>query len=236
MEFSTLVPGQLTIGASDFDARPMTYLETGQRLGYEPDVARMVCAKLGLEPVWLNLPMAEFYSSLHAQKCDVVWFNQAVTPERQSHSRFTRPYGYFNEAIIVRADSDIHSAADLKGLKLGGLADSTNIELGEQFAGVELVPFPGSDQVLPEMLAALRSRDIDALVDDELVLVTAVEADPSLQMGFTVETRHPFAIALRPDSESLLAVLNQTLDQLEADGTLEKLWHQWIPWRPFPFA
>ena len=46
MDFSTLQPGQLTIGASDFDARPMTYVESGQRLGYEPDVARAVCAQL----------------------------------------------------------------------------------------------------------------------------------------------------------------------------------------------
>jgi polar amino acid transport system substrate-binding protein len=233
MDFSTLKAGQLTIGASDFDARPMTRVEDGQRLGYEPDLARAVCAKLGLEPVWLNLPMAEFYSTLQAGKCDVVWFNQAITEERLSHSRFTRPYGYFNEAIIVRADSAIHSADDLRGMKLGGLADSTNIDLGKQFEGVELVPFPGSDQVLPEMLAALRAGHIDALVDDELVLITAAEADPKLRIAFTVETRHPFAIALRPTSDPLLEALNQTLDQLEADGTLEKLWQQWIPWCPF---
>jgi polar amino acid transport system substrate-binding protein len=233
MDFSTLKAGQLTIGASDFDARPMTRVEDGQRLGYEPDLARAVCAKLGLEPVWLNLPMAEFYSTLQAGKCDVVWFNQAITEERLSHSRFTRPYGYFNEAIIVRADSAIHSADDLRGMKLGGLADSTNIDLGKQFEGVELLPFPGSDQVLPEMLAALRAGAIDALVDDELVLITAAEADPKLRIAFTVETRHPFAIALRPTSDPLLEALNQTLDQLEADGTIEKLWQQWIPWRPF---
>ncbi|MEB3357642.1 MAG: ABC transporter substrate-binding protein [Synechococcales bacterium] len=236
MNLSTLEPGRLTIGASDFDARPMTYVENGQRLGYEPDVARAVCARLELEPVWLNLPMEKFYLSLHAHQCDVVWFNQAITDARLQHSRFTRPYGIFDEAILVRADSEIHSATDLSGLKLGGLADSTNIELGEQFAGAELVPFPGSDQVLPEMLAALRAGEIDALVDDELVLITAAEADPRLRIAFTVETRHRFAIALPPTSENLLTALNQALDQLEADGTLEKLWKHWIPWRPFPFA
>ena len=235
MDFSTLQLGQLTIGASDFDARPMTYVEHDQRLGYEPDIARAVCAKLGLEPVWLNLPMMDFYRTLHAKQCDIVWFNQAITEERVSHSMFTRPYGIFDEAIIVRANSDIHSAADLKELKLGGLADSTNIELGEQFEDVELVPFPGSDRVLPEMLAALRAGEIDALVDDELVLITAAEADPSLRVAFTVETRHQFAIALRPEDDALLSALNQTLDELETNGTLEKLWNQWIPWRPFPF-
>ncbi|WP_239112188.1 ABC transporter substrate-binding protein [Halomicronema sp. CCY15110] len=236
MELATLTPGQLTIGASDFDARPMTYVEDGQRWGYEPDVARAVCAKLGLEPVWLNLPMAEFYSTLQAKTCDLVWFNQAVTPERQKHSVFTRPYGLFNEAIIVRADDGIESAADLAGRKMAGLADSTNVELGQQFEGVELIPFPGTDKVLQEMLAALRTGEVDAVVDDELVLVTAAEADPSLRLAITVETSHPFAIALRPDSPDLLTALNQTLDQLEADGTLQQLWEKWIPWRPFPFV
>lgn len=236
MDYSTLTPGTLTIGASDFDARPMTYVEDGQRLGYEPDVARLVCAKLGLEPVWLNLPMAEFYTTLQAKTCDIVWFNQAVTPERQTHSRFTRPYGLFNEAIIVRKAEGIQTAADLQGRKLAGLADSTNIELGEQFAGAELIPFPGTDKVLQEMLAALRAGEVDAVVDDELVLITAAEADTNLAIAFTVETCHPFAIALRPESENLLNALNQTLDQLEADGTLKQLWEQWIPWRPFPFT
>ena len=236
MDFSTLQPGQLTIGASDFDARPMTYVESGQRLGYEPDVARAVCAQLELTPVWLNLPMEQFYAKLQAQQCDIVWFNQAITDERLTHSRFTRPYGIFNEAVIVRADSSIHTAADLSGLKLGGLADSTNIELGEQWGDVELVPFPGSDRVLPEMLAALRAGEIDALVDDELVLITAAAAEPSLRLAFTVARRHRFAIALHPDSTGLLTALNQTLDQLAADGTLAKFWHQWIPWQPFPFT
>lgn len=236
MDYATLTAGQLTIGASDFDARPMTYVEAGQRLGYEPDVARAVCDRLGLEPVWLNLPMATFYRTLQSHACDIVWFNQAITPERQGHSRFTRPYGLFNEAVIVRADSPIQAAADLKGQKLAGLADSTNIALGEQFEGVELIPFPGTDKVLQEMLAALRAGEVEAVVDDELVLITAAEADPSLRIAFTVETQHPFAIALRTEDESLLQVLNQTLDQLETEGVLKRLWEEWIPWRPFPFT
>ena len=236
MEWATLTPGQLTIGASDFDARPMTYVEGQQRLGYEPDVARAVCAKLGLQPVWLNLPIAEFYATLQAKSCDIVWFNQAITPARQQHSVFTRPYGLYNEAIIVRANDAIETAADLAGRKMAGLADSTNVELGQQFEGVELIPFPGTDKVLQEMLAALRAGEVDAVVDDELVLITAAEADPTLRIAVTVETRHPFAIALHPDSSALLTVLNQTLDQLEADGTLQQLWERWIPWRPFPFV
>jgi ABC-type amino acid transport substrate-binding protein len=57
----TVIPGYLTIAASNFDARPMSYLsQEGERLGYEPDLARAVCDLLKLKPIWHNLPMADF--------------------------------------------------------------------------------------------------------------------------------------------------------------------------------
>ena len=235
MQFKTKKPGYLAIAASDFDARPMSYVKAGERLGYEPDVARAVCDRLGLQPVWTNLPMADFYPSMQSGLYDVVWFNQAVTPERQSWVNFTRPYGIFDEAVIVRSGQLVHAPADLAGLRIGGLADSTNLQLAATFSDVEIVPFPGSDQVLPEMLAALRSGQIDALIDDELVLIVAVEDDPNLQMGFSVPTQVPFAVGVEKENLELLNALNQTLDDLITDGTLNHLWNQWIPWKPFPF-
>ena len=231
--FQPLQPGQLTIGASDFDARPMSYLD-GERRGYEPDVARAVCSSLNLEPVWLNLPMAEFYAALEAQRCDVVWFNQAVTPERSARVQFTRPYGVFNEAVLVRGDRSIDSPDDLAGMRVGGLANSTNLKLAKAWRDAIVVPFPGSDRVLPEMLAALKAGEIDALVDDELVLVAAADADPSLRIAFTVPTQMAFAIAVLPKNEELLQALNQSLEALIADGTLAQLWDRWIGQPSFP--
>lgn len=232
----TITPGYLHIVASDFDARPMSYLEGKIRLGYEPELARAVCERLGLEPIWHNLPMADFYPSLQTGCYDVVWFNQAITEERRAWADFTRPYGLFDEAIIVGVDSPVQSQSDLSGLRLGGLADSTNITLATSFAGVETVPFPGSDNVLPEMLEALRAGEIDALIDDELVLIAAAEADPDLRLAFSISTQVPFGVALPKEHPELLQALNETLDVLIAEGTLAQLWAKWIPWKLFPFG
>lgn len=231
----TLKPGYLHIIASDFDARPMSFLGVNGRMGYEPEVARFLCQKLDLEPVWHNLPMAEFYTGIQTGDYDVVWFNQAVTPERQQWVDFTCPYGLFDEAVLVRSPSKIQSPQDLSGLCVGGLADSTNIALAATWQGVTTVPYPGSDQVLPEMLVALRAGEIDALIDDELVLVVAAEEDPGLQLAFTVPTQVPFAIGVAKQRPELLAALNETLEAAVADGSLVELWHKWIPWKPFPF-
>lgn len=232
----TVEPGVLHIAASDFDARPMSFLTAdGQRTGYEPELARIVCKSLGLTPVWHNLPMAEFYTCFATGQYDAVWFNQAVTPERQQIVDFTQPYGLFDEAVLVKTGSGITSPADLVGKRVGGLADSTNIALVEGFPGATAVPYPGSDKVLPEMLAALRAGEIDALIDDELVLVVAAEEDDSLEIGFMLPTRVPFAIATPKANPTLQATLNAALESTLADGTMAQLWAEWIPWKPFPF-
>jgi polar amino acid transport system substrate-binding protein len=235
MSFNTVRAGQVSIVASDFYAKPMSYLEGEARLGYEPELARLVCQQLGLTPVWHNLPMADFYTSLTTGNYDLVWFNQAITPERQAKALFSRPYGFFDEAVLVRQGSPIQSAENLAGLKVGGLADSTNLELGRSFGKVEIVAYPGSDRVLPEMLDALRSGEIDALIDDELVLLVAAEEDASLQIAFSVPTRVPFAIAAQPHATELVSAINQALEAFIADGSMASLWQTWIPWKPFPF-
>lgn len=231
----TIQAGYLHIVASDFDARPMSYLSSEGRIGYEPELARLICQQLKLEPVWHNLPMEDFYSSIQTGNYDVVWFNQAITPERQQWVDFTRSYGLFDEAVLVRSTSSVKFPADLAGLRVGGLADSTNIALAATWAEVETIPYPGSDKVLPEMLTALRAGEIDALIDDELVLLVAAKEDLNLRLAFTVPTQVPFAIGVAKQRQPLLEALNETLESAIADGTLAKLWTEWIPWKPFPF-
>lgn len=235
MSFTTVKPGQLAIASSDFYARPMSFIENNYRLGYEPDIARAVCDRLGLEPVWFNLRMEEFYPSLQTGTYDVVWFNQAITDERRTWADFTRPYGLFDEAILVKADRTIEAIANLAGLTVGGLADSTNIALAATFPEVTIKPYPGSDQVLPEMLDALRVGEIDALIDDELVLLVAAAEDPSLKVAFTVPTQVPFGIGVRKGQPELHHAIDTTLKALIEDGTLARLWTKWISWKPFPF-
>lgn len=233
----TVQSGYLNIVASDFDARPMSYVTVnGERTGYEPDLARAICQHLGLTPIWHNLPMAEFYTCMETGNYDVIWFNQAITAERQQYVTFTRPYGLFDESVLVKTSSTVSSPEELAGQRVGGLADSTNIALVENFPGAIAVPYPGSDKVLPEMLAALRAGEIDALIDDELVLLVAEAEDPNLRMAFSLPTQARFAIGVAKDRSELSEKLDNALSALIEDGTIAELWKKWIPWKPFPFS
>lgn len=231
----TVHPGQLSIIASDFDARPMSFIQGGERLGYEPAVARAVCQRLGLEPVWFNYPIDQFYPLLSEGQHDVVWFNQAITQERRAWADFTRPYGRFDEAILVLEESPIAGAQHLVGKRLGTLETRPHILLQDDWPEVEWVTFPDRDAALAAMITALKEGQIDALLEDAVLLLTLEADDPSLRVAFQRSTQQPFGIGVLPGNRELLDALNQALNQLIMDGTLAKLWAQWIPYKAFPF-
>jgi polar amino acid transport system substrate-binding protein len=235
MDFTTVRPGQLSIIASDFDARPLSFVLGGDRLGYEPAVARAVGEVLGLDPVWFDIAPEQFYPTLSTGDYDVVWFSQAITQDRRAWADFTRPYGRFDEAVLVREESPIHTAADLAGKRLGALAGSTPLALIETLPDLEWVPFTGPDQTQPTLMTALVDSTIDALVGDALMLMTAEADSDQLRVAFQIPTQHPFGVGVLPGNRELLEALNQALNQLIVNGTLAKLWAQWIPYKPFPF-
>jgi ABC-type amino acid transport substrate-binding protein len=235
MTFTTVSPGQLSIIASGFDARPMSFLQGGERLGYEPAVAREVCKQLALEPVWVNYPIDQFYAALSGGQYDVVWFNQAITQERRAWADFTRPYGRFDEAVLVREDSPVRDINDLAGKRLGTLETRPSILLQEDFPDLEWVTFADHAAAFGTMIAALEAGELDAVLEDA-VLLLAVEADnPGLRVACQRPTQHPFGVGVLPGNRELLDALNHALNQLILNGTLARLWTQWIPYKPFPF-
>lgn len=236
MNFTTVQPGKLLIITSDFDARPISYLDGDKRLGYEPAVARAVCDKLELEPMWENHPIEDFYTVLSTGNYDVIWFNQAVTQEKRAWADFTRPYGRFDEAVLVLEESQIEASQDLKGKRLGGVDYLSNIELTQQFPDPELVTFSNHEGALVTILEALKQGEIDAIIGDALILLTAEAQDPALRVAFQLPTQMPFGVGVLPGNRELLEALNGALNALITEGTLAKLWAQWIPYKPCPFG
>ncbi|HEY9889867.1 MAG TPA: ABC transporter substrate-binding protein [Candidatus Obscuribacterales bacterium] len=235
-EFTTVEPGKLCIITSDIEARPMSFISDGQRQGFEPALTRVVCDRLNLEPLWFSTPLRDFYAELSSGQYDVIWFNQVITQERRAWADFTRPYGRFDTAVLVREDSDIEGKAHLSQKRVGVLQESISTQLLELLPpDIEPVYFPGEPQVEVTMSQALCQGDIDAIVEDSLVLMATEAQDNSVRVAFELQTQHPFGIAVLPGNRELLNALNTVLGALIVDGTLSRLWAQWIPYKPYPF-
>jgi polar amino acid transport system substrate-binding protein len=169
-------------------------------------------------------------------RADAVLCGQGITPARQRVANFTEPYGVFHESVLVRNGSGIASPTDLAGLKVAAITGSTNMALAETFADAMTVGFGGeSDDVFGDMLAALRSGAVDAVVDDDVVFVPLAD-DPDFDLAFAVATGNRWGLAVSPSRPSLLGALDEALAVVKASGQLEAAWKAWLPTLDYPFT
>lgn len=226
----TVVPGVLTLACSPLPAPPLFWTdEDGTRHGYEPDAAAAVAAAAGLELRWIFRQWSGLRPAVDAGECDAIWCGSAITEARRLVFEYSRPYAVFDESVLVRADNVADGPAGLAGLRVGAIAGSTNMALAETFPGIEAVAFDGAtDDILGDMLSALRAGEVDAVVDDDVAFLGL--DDPGLRVAFTVPTRNAWGAACRKGNGELV----QVLDAAIAAADLRAVWQGWLPGLAYP--
>lgn len=228
----------LRLACIDSEAPPLFHRATSARVrrGYEPAVGSLLAAELGRPLEWVYVPWAEMIPTVRGGSADAVLCGQGVTDERAELVDFTRPYAIFHESVLVRADDPVAGPDDLAGRRVAAIAGSTNMALARTFPGIEPVAFDGgSADVFGDMLTALRSGSVDAVVDDDVVFVP-LDDDPAYRLAFTVETANRWALGVAKDRPDTLAALDDALARIIADGRLSEAWSVWLPSLPYPFA
>jgi polar amino acid transport system substrate-binding protein len=226
---ATVEPGVLTLCCSSLDSSPLFWTDPdGSRHGYEVEAAAAIAANAGLELRWIFRQWSDFPPALERRECDAIWCGCAITPDRRRLLEFTRPYAVFNESVFVRPDSTVSSPADLVGLRVLAIDGSTNIALANTFTGAEVIPFGGdTDDVLGDMLDALRAGEVDAVVDDD---VCFIRPDPTLRVAFTVPTRNAWGGACRNGEHELVGVLNEAIGRVD----FRPIWDRWLSALRYP--
>lgn len=76
--------GVLKIGYTLFE--PMNYLgEDGELTGFETEFATAVCAKLGVEPKFVEINWDAKLLELESKNIDCIWNGMTITPESRRH-------------------------------------------------------------------------------------------------------------------------------------------------------
>lgn len=228
---------ELRVICADLPAPPLFWRDgLGERHGYEADVARLLAEAMGLRVRWEYRNWADFYPALQAGEGDFILCGQGISEYRKTLADFTAPYAVFDESIMVLRGSPVRSPADLRGKRVGAIANSLNMALAETFGGAICVPFGGdSDDVMGDMVKALRAGSIDAMVDDDVALVPLAEEE-DLAIAFTVPTRNRWGIAVAKVRPEFRVRVDAALAEVIGDGRLEQVWRKWIPSLAYPFA
>jgi polar amino acid transport system substrate-binding protein len=249
-------PGVLTIG-TDNPAYP-PYFEAGdgeftvpwENLGYTGDpgsgkgfesaVAYAVADKLGFaadKVTWVVVPFTNVFAP-GAKTFDFVINQVSYKPERAQAVDLSDGYYNLNQAVVALKDNAIAGAktlADLKAYRYGAMVGTTSYDAILNV--IAPTTGPSVYDTNDAALEALKAKQIDALVVDLPTADFNVNVQIEDSAGTIVGQLEPFggtpeyfSLALEKGS-ALTPCVNAAIAALQADGTLDALATQWLPFQ-----
>lgn len=230
----TVTPGKLTIATGDPAYEPWVLNddpESGE--GYEAAVAYAVAEQLGFDADDVVWTRTTFDAAIAPgpKDWDMNIQQFGITDERKQAVDFSSGYYKDTRAVIVKKDgkfADATSLADLKDAVVGATVGTQGYTYAKEKITDDVQTF-NDDASLAQ---ALDAGQIDALVADTTVCVYMVQSG-QVADGVVIgriagsEDKDGMGIVLPKDSP-LTEATTKAVDDLEADGTLQKLQDQWL--------
>ena len=214
--------GKMTIGYTVYE--PMNYTDAdGNFTGFDTELATAVCEKLGVEPDFVEINWDTKIVELDAKSIDCIWNGMTLTDEIMANTACTKAYAKNAQVVVMKADADYTSTADLVGKTVvaeAGSAGESAIQDDGSLSQADYI----SKSVQTDCLMAVAAGTADAAVLD-LTLATAMIGDGTDYANLTIKDElnaEEYGVAFRKGSDAAAAV-DAAFDELKSDGTMQKL-------------
>jgi ABC-type amino acid transport substrate-binding protein len=239
--------GKLTVAVLGQDNAPFFMDEAGQMSGLDIQLARTLADQLGvsLEIIRTAQTFDQVVEAVYGQKADLAISKISRTLKRAQRVRFSRPYLRMRQGLLVnrlqvaeqtQGRSMIATIRDLRG-QVGVIKGSSYVGfLQQKFPQANIVEYPTWE----DAVEAVVRGDILAAYRDELEIKKVVRTRPDvalqLQTIALTDTQDSLAVVLPWSSTHLLAFVDQYLDTLTAqytvDTVLDEYANYWVTQRP----
>lgn len=215
--------GKLLVGVKT-DFPPFGYMDAaGKPQGFDVDVARYLAralfeddGRLETVPVTSGSRIPFLYSDW----IDMIVATMTVTEDRKRVLDFSDPYFSSASLLLVPAGSAVRGIEDLGGKAVAVLEGSVQEKDLEQVApGAKRVAFKNMD----EAVAALRGKKVDALCQDDMLILALAKGSRDLKAAGKPILPRPYAIAVRKGDVDTLRWINDKLSAMKKDGTYDRL-------------
>ena len=160
-------PARLRIGFAVGYA-PFSEVGTdGQLKGFEIDLAKALCARLGAQCVPTILDFDGLIPALQSRKIDAIVASMSITTEREQVIAFSTPYYYSPARMVAAKDSQLNvSPAGLRGKRIGVERGTVHERfLSDVFKASQVVRYSTQDQVFLD----LKAGRLDAMLADAVL-------------------------------------------------------------------
>lgn len=242
--------GTIRVGVGLMGTKPFVWQDGDKYVGIEADLTRELVKRLGVGNFeYVVTEWSTLIPGLKANRWDMLVTGLVKTEERIQGGGIlmSNPYIMAYDLIIVTEDSPIKSEEDLNGKVLASLLGST-----DSLVAHSIVARGGAAEVkdfntYAEPFMALRNKQVDAVIFDQFTYMGFRESMPDLRIAGEPILYVPkpewaeaqekadynlggVGIGVRAEDASLLEAINKALDEMDADGTRQKILETYDAW------
>lgn len=215
--------------ATNAEFPPYEFKEGDKIVGIDAEVAQAIADKLGMELEIVDTEFNSIIPGVQGGKYSMGMAGMTVTDERLESVDFSTSYAKGVQSIIVKEDSAIKTVDDL-------FADGADYQIGVQMAttgDIYATDDFGSDHVQQfdkgaAAVQALVSGKIDCVIIDNEPAKAFVAANEGLKVLDTAYAEEDYAICFSKENTELKDKVNAALEELIADGTVQKIIDKYI--------
>ena len=225
-DYELVTPGKLTVAISPYFP-PFESMVDDEFVGIDVEVAKALAEKLGLEAEFKNIQFDAIIPTIVAgNMADVGISAFTVSPERASDVDFSDSYFVDGQAIAVMKGSGVTEANADKALNEKGMVIA--VQSGTTGASYVKENYPEAKvQSYSNFIAAfadMQAGQIDAVCTNKAVVEKMLaDSYPNAVIVKSIATGEEYAIAISKDNPGLTEAINAALDELGADGTIDKI-------------
>ncbi|HFI0667839.1 TPA: ABC transporter substrate-binding protein/permease [Streptococcus suis] len=225
---ATPVKSSYTIVA-DSSFAPFEYQdESGKYVGIDMELIKAIAEQQGFTITIQNPGFDAALNAVQAGQADAVIAGMSITDARKEIFDFSDAYYTSNILLAVKNGSDITSHEDLKGKTVGaknGTASYTFLESNKDKYGYTLKAFDEASG----MYDSLNSGSIDALMDDEAVLLYAIQQGRDFATPIPGEKSGEYGFAVKKGANpELIEMFNNGLAALVESGKYDEILNKYF--------
>lgn len=214
--------GKMVVGITEFE--PMDYKDAnGEWIGFDADLAKIVGEKLGVDVEFLVIDWDNKFIELETGNIDCIWNGMTITDEVNLNSNCTKAYAMNQQIVVTKADlaATLKSADDLKDLKFAVENSSAGADAAAEVVAEENIVVVNTQA---DALLEVESGTVDAcVIDSTMAAAMTGEGTSYADLAASVTlVDEQYGISFRKESD-ITDKVNAILDELKADGTLDKL-------------
>lgn len=216
--------------AAEVDYPPFCFIDAeGRATGFSIELMRAAVNAMGRDVTFRKGTWSDVKGWLEQGEVQALPL-VGRTSERESFFDFTFPYMLLHGAIVVReGTADIFNLEDLRGRKVAVMkADNAEEFLRREDRGMEITTTATSEEALRQLSEGL----YDAVVIQRLVALRLIQEHGFTNLHVVNQPidgfRQDFCFAVKEGDRDTLALLNEGLALVMADGTYRHLHAKWF--------